>query len=35
MPEAEIVSEGDNAGHLYFLSKGECEVLVKDEWKKD
>lgn len=31
MPEAEIISEGDNAGHLYFLSKGDCEVLVKDE----
>lgn len=35
MPEAEIISEGDSAGHLYFLSKGDCEVLIKDERKKD
>ncbi len=35
MPEAEIISEGDIAENLYFLSKGDCEVLIKDELKKD
>lgn len=34
MPEAEIISEGDVAEHLYFLSKGDCEVLIKDEQKE-
>ena len=35
MPEAQIVSEGDAGDTLYFLSKGECEVLIKDERKRD
>lgn len=35
MPESEIISEGDAAENLYFLSKGDCEVLIKDELKKD
>lgn len=35
MPEAQIISEGDQGDTLYFLSKGDCEVLIKDERKRD
>ncbi len=35
MPEAQVVSEGDSGDTLFFLSKGECEVLIKDERKRD
>ena len=35
MPEAEIISEGDVGNMLYFLSKGDCEVMIKDERKRD
>ena len=33
MPEADIINEGDPADTLYFLSTGDCEVLIKDERK--
>jgi hypothetical protein len=39
MPEAEIISEGDIGNDLFFLSKGDCEVmlsnLLKGDGKKD
>ena len=35
MPEADIINEGDPSDTLYFLSTGDCEVLIKDERKWD
>ena len=31
LPEDVIVKQGNEASEMYFLSKGECQVLVKDE----
>ena len=31
-PEDVIIKQGNDANELYFLSKGECEVLVKNEY---
>ena len=34
-PEDEITKQDDKATQMYFLSLGECEVLVKDHHKKE
>ncbi len=34
-PEEYIIKQGQKAQFIYFLAQGECEVLVKDETKKD
>jgi CRP-like cAMP-binding protein len=35
MAEALIIKQGQKATHLYILASGECEVLVKDQFKKE
>ncbi len=34
MPDEYIIRQGQRATHMYFLSQGLCEVLVKDIGKK-
>lgn len=34
-PEEVIIRQGQIADHLYFISKGECEVTVADENRED
>ena len=33
-PEDEIIRQGQSASYMYFLSTGECVVMVKDRYKK-
>jgi CRP-like cAMP-binding protein len=35
LPEDLIIRQGEQGSSLYFLAKGECEVWVRDELKKD
>ena len=35
LPEDQICTQGDAGTQLFFLAKGECEVWVRDELKKD
>ena len=35
LPEDTICKQGDIGAQLFFLAKGECEVWVRDELKKD
>jgi CRP-like cAMP-binding protein len=35
MPEELIIKQGQKPTHMYILSQGQCEVLVKDQFKKD
>ena len=30
-PEHKIIKQNDKAGHMYFISSGECTVIVKDQ----
>ncbi len=34
-PEEDIVKQGDDADKFFLLSMGECQVLVKDETRKE
>ena len=35
MPEQMIIQQGEKANDFYFLAKGDCEVFVKDEKKRE
>ena len=35
MPEQVVVQQGEKPTDFYFLAKGDCEVFVKDEKKRD
>ena len=35
MPEQQLIQQGEKATDFYFLAKGDCEVMVKDEKKRD
>ena len=35
MPEQFIVKQGHKATHMYFIAQGNCEVLVRNEFKKE
>lgn len=35
MPEDFIIRQGQKASQIFFLAQGQCEVLVRDETKKD
>ena len=35
LPEDEICVQGEEGENLYFISKGECEVYVRDQSKRD
>lgn len=34
-PEEVVIRQGQVANKLFFISKGECEVYVQDEYRKD
>ena len=34
-PEEVVIRQGQIANKIYFISKGECEVKVQDENRKD
>jgi len=34
-PESSIITQGEQGDKLYFIAKGECEVFVKDEKKRE
>ena len=33
-PEEELITQGTNGECMYFLAKGDCEVFVIDEFRK-
>jgi CRP-like cAMP-binding protein len=35
MPEDYIIKQGQKANHMFFLAQGQCEVLVRDQFKKE
>lgn len=35
MAEDFIIKQGQKATHMYILAQGQCEVFVKDQFKKD
>ncbi len=35
MPEDYIIKQGQKATHMYILAQGQCEVLIKDQLKKE
>ena len=35
MPEQVVIQQGEKATEFYFLAKGDCEVFVKDEKKRE
>lgn len=34
-PEQRIIRQGEEKYELYLLARGECEVRVRDEYRKD
>jgi CRP-like cAMP-binding protein len=34
-PEEYIIRQGQKATHMYILAHGSCEVLVRDQFKKE
>ena len=35
LPEDDIILQGTNGASIYFIARGDCEILVKDHRKKN